>query len=154
MFDFVFNILSHYCNSNPRLTTYVKKEKKFYGLQFFTRSMPCLTELYSLFYPNGVKIVPQNIYELLTPVALAHLIMGDDSAQQYSLKIFTDSYTLPDIIRLMNVLIIRYKLDCTLRFHTPTQPRIHIKQNYMPKLRAVVGPYMCQSMMYKLGKAK
>jgi hypothetical protein len=36
--------------------------------------MPCLIELHSLFYPNGVKIVPQNIYELLTPIALAHLI--------------------------------------------------------------------------------
>jgi len=78
--------------------------------------------------------------------------MGDGSAQQYSLKICTDSYTLPDIIRLMNVLIIRYELDCTLRF--PTQPRIHFKQNSMPKLRAVVEPYMCQSMMSKLGKAK
>ena len=103
---------------------------------------------------NGVKIIPNNIYELLTPIALAHLIMGDGSAKQYSLKICTDSYTVPDIIRLMNVLIIRYELDCTLRFHTPTQPRIHIKQNSMPKLRAIVGPYMCQSMMYKLGEAK
>lgn len=44
---------------------------------------------------------------MLTPSALAHLIMGDGSAQQYSLKICTDSYTLPDI-RLMNVLIIWY----------------------------------------------
>ena len=51
----------------------------------------------------------------------------------------------------MNVLIIRYELDCTLRFHTPTQPRIHIKQRSMPKLRARVRPYFCESMMYKLG---
>ena len=51
----------------------------------------------------------------------------------------------------MNVLIIRYELDCTLRFHTPTQPRIHIKQCSMPKLRAIVRPYFCESMMYKLG---
>jgi hypothetical protein len=43
-------------------------------LQFFTRSLPCITELYSLFYVNGVKVIPQNIYELLTPVALAHWI--------------------------------------------------------------------------------
>lgn len=58
----------------------------------------------------------------------------------------------------MSVLNIRYELNCTLRYHTPTQPRIHIKQNSMPKLRAIVGPYMYESMMYKLvggkGKAK
>jgi len=145
----VFNLFSHYCSGSPRLTTGIRSGKRFYGLQFFTRSMPCITELHSLFYPNGVKIVPHNIYDLLTPIALAHLIMGDGSAKQYSLKFCTDSYTVPDIIRLMNVLIIRYELDCTLRFHTPTQPRIHIRQNSMPKLRAIVGPYMCQSMRYQ-----
>ena len=116
--------------------------------------MPCITEFYYLFYPNKVKVIPENIYNMLTPVGLAHLIMGDGSAKEYSLVICIDSYTLPDVIRLMNVLFIRYELDCTLRFHTPTQPRIHIKQSSMPKLRVIVKPYMCQSMMYKLGKTK
>ena len=60
-------------------------------------------------------------------------------------------YTVKDVVRLKNVLIIRYELDCTIRFHTPTQPRIHIKQRSMPKLRARVRPYFCESMMYKLG---
>lgn len=32
--------------------------------------MPCITELHSLFYYNGVKIVPLNIYDLLTPAAI------------------------------------------------------------------------------------
>jgi hypothetical protein len=36
-----------------------------------------MTELHSLFYPNGIKIIPKDIYNMLTPVALAHLIMGD-----------------------------------------------------------------------------
>jgi hypothetical protein len=44
----------------------------FYGVQFFTRVLPCFTELHNLFYVNKVKIIPNNFYELLTPVALAH----------------------------------------------------------------------------------
>jgi hypothetical protein len=44
------------------------------SLQFFTRSLPCITELYSLFYVNKVNGIPHNIYDLLTPVALAHII--------------------------------------------------------------------------------
>lgn len=106
----MFNQLSHYCSSGPRLTKGIRAGKPYYGLEFFTRSMPCMTELYSLFYPEGTKIIPSNIYELLTPVALSHLIMGDGSAKQYSLKICLDSYSIPDIVRLMNVLIIRYEL--------------------------------------------
>jgi hypothetical protein len=153
IFDLFFLFLSHYCSSYPTLRIRTRGGKgKYISWDLFTRSMPCISELYPLFYVNNVKVIPEDIYNLLTPVALAHLIMGDGSAQRYSLKICTDSYTLSDIIRLMNVLIIRYELDCTLRFHTPTQPRIHIKQNSMPKLRRIVRPYMCQSMMYKLDK--
>jgi hypothetical protein len=62
------------------------------------------------------------------------------------LIICTDSYTLPDILRLMNVLIIRYELECSLRYHTPTQPRIYIRQRSMPLLRSIVIPYFHPSM--------
>ena len=79
---FVFNILSHYCSSSPYVTTNIRTGNRLYGLEFFTWSMPCLTELHYLFYPNGVKIIPNNIYELLTPIALAHMIMGYGSVQQ------------------------------------------------------------------------
>ena len=34
-------------------------------------------ELYNEFYLNKKKVIPNNIYELLTPVSLAFMIMGD-----------------------------------------------------------------------------
>jgi hypothetical protein len=148
---FVFNILSHYCGSSPRLTSGIRAGNRFYGLEFFTRAMSCITELRSLFYPNGVKIIPEDIYNMLTPVALAHMIMGDGSARSHGLTLCTDSYSVPEIVRLMNVLIIRYRLDCALRYHTPTQPRIFIPQRSRGRLRQIVQPFMCPSMIYKIG---
>ena len=115
--------------------------------------MPCLTELHSLFYPNSVKIVPQNIYELLTSVALAHMIMGDGSVRDYGLIICTDSYTVQDVVRLMNVLMIKFRLECTLRAHKKNQYRIYIKQGSMALLLNIVSPYMHPSMFYKLKSA-
>ena len=112
--------------------------------------MPCLTKLYFIFYLNGVKIVPHNIYELLTPIALAHLIMGDGSAQKSGLVLCTDSFTIYDVVKLMNVLLIKYQLDCTFRLHTPSHPRIYIRSHSMSKLKAIVYPYMHTKMMYKL----
>ena len=47
-------------------------DKQTIGLQFFTRALACFTELHSLFYVNNVKVIPGNIYNMLTPVALAH----------------------------------------------------------------------------------
>jgi hypothetical protein len=89
---FVFSILSHYCNLYPSIIKSVRKDKIDLALFFRTRGLPCFSELRSLFYINKVKRVPANIYNLLTPVALAHLIMGDGSVKQYGLIICTDSY--------------------------------------------------------------
>lgn len=142
--------MSHYCSSYPKLGIGVRAGTRIYDLSFFTRSLACITELYSLFYVNGVKVIPHNIYELLTPVALAHLIMGDGSAQGRALTICTDSYSIPEIVNLINVLIIRYRLNCKLRYHSPTQPRIFIYQDSMEKLRKIVSPFMHKSMIYKI----
>ena len=138
-FFFVFNLLSHYCSNYPTYRTRKIEGKLKYGLQFKTRSMPCITELRSLFYPeqSTKKIIPLNIYDLLTPAALAHLIMGDGTAKDHGLILCTDPYTIQDIVRLINVLIVRYRLECNLRYHTPTQPRIYIRERSMPILRTI-----------------
>jgi len=151
---FVFNLLSHYCSSYPSLITSTRKGEINYALEFFTRAYPCFTELLKLFYPNGTKIVPVNIYELLSPVALAHMIMGDGSTRDYGLHLCTDSYTLPDVVRILNVLIIRYRLNCTVQLRRNNQYRIYISSRSMPILRSIVEPYMHSSMMYKLKKNK
>lgn len=149
---FVFNLLSHYCSSGPSLVINNREGKTHYGLQFF-RSMLCLTELYSLFYPNKVKIIPKDIYNLLTPIALAHLIMGDGSTRPHGLTICTNNYLLKDVVRLMNVLIIRYNLKCTLHLHKQNNKNgyeIYIKQQSMFLLRNIVSPYTHSVMSYKL----
>jgi len=120
-------------------------------LSFYTRGLPCFNECRSLFYINKVKRIPEDIYNLLTPVALAHLIMGDGSAKQHGLELCVDSYSIADIVRLMNVLLIRYNLNCTLRYHSSTQPRIYIRQRSMPILRELVKSHMTKSMLYKIG---
>jgi hypothetical protein len=115
--------------------------------------MPCITDLHSLFYPQGVKVIPDNIYELLTPVALAHLLMGDGSVQRHGLIICTNGYSIEDVVKLMNVLMIRYRLECSIRearFHRRLEYMIYIKQGSMPLLRIIVKPYMHPSMLYKL----
>lgn len=73
---FVFSFLSHYCNNTPQLKKGIRSGIPFYSLEFVTRSLPCFTVFYNIFYVNGVKVIPKNIYELLTPVAFTHLIQG------------------------------------------------------------------------------
>jgi hypothetical protein len=80
-FMFIFNSLSHYCSRFPifeKNKFFKTNYNSFESLRFNTRTLPCLTELYKLFYvtssfnPTGMKGVPTNIFHLLTPIALAH----------------------------------------------------------------------------------
>lgn len=150
----VFSILSHYCAGFPKLVMGNRNGVKFYGLDFHTRSYPMFTELYKLFYPKGIKLIPDNIYDLLSPVALAHLIMGDGSSREYGLEICTDSYSLIDVIKITNVLIIKYQLICTVRLKKENQYRIYVSSKSMDKLRTIVNPYMHPSMVYKIKNQK
>jgi LAGLIDADG DNA endonuclease family len=70
----VFTILSHYCSAYPYITKTTLNRVTHYSLGFTTRSLPCITELWGLFYFNGKKIVPKNLFDILTPEALAYWI--------------------------------------------------------------------------------
>jgi hypothetical protein len=111
--------------------------------------------LHSLFYSNGVKIIPEDIYNMLTPAAFAHLIMGDGSVQRHGLIICTNSYSLEYVVRFMNVLMVRYRLECNLRLkrrqNNKIEHTIYISQSSIPLLRTIVTPYFHPSMLYKLG---
>ncbi|KAG0122693.1 LAGLIDADG endonuclease, partial [Tuber indicum] len=150
---FVFFILSHYCNSLPGLfftkKAGIRKENVNYSLKIVTRSILCFTELYSLFYLNKVKIIPDNIYDLLTPVALAHLIMGDGQIASNGLRICTDAYSSSDIVKLINVLMIKYRLVCTIHVLDDRQ-RIYISAKSINLLASIIKPYMIKSMYYKI----
>lgn len=147
---YVFNILSHYCKSGPKEITSIVGGKRFSALQFRTRSMTAFTELYYLFYHDKIKVIPLNIYELLTPIALAHLIQGDGGVIRYGLVICTDCFSVQDVVRLMNVIMVRYRLYCTLQKSKKIQYRIYITEGSMPLLRHIVTPHFCPSMLYKL----
>lgn len=147
---FTFLSLSHYCNSWPVLKKNIRKDKVYYAVEFTTRSLVCFSELYSIFYPKGVKVVPKNIYDMLTPVALAHLIMGDGTFVS-GVLICTDSFILKDVVKLMNVLIIKYSLECTLREPKKDQYRIYIRKQSLSILVAIVKPHMSTHFLYKLG---
>ena len=149
---FVFFILSHYCKGVPRFTSGIRANNRYFGISFETRSLLCFTGLYKMFYKNNIKCIPDNIYELLMPMALAHWIMGDASARPHGLLLCTDSYSVSDVIKLMNVLMIKYELNCTLQFPAENRPRIYIKQSSMPKLKKIVSIYIIPSMLYKLGR--
>lgn len=127
------------------------RAKLHYSLQLQTRTYPFLTNLHSLFYKNNVKSLPapEILFQLLTPLALAHMIMCDGARRNKSVVICSDNFTLSEVVQIMNILRIKFRLDCTMHFDNG-YPRIYILKNSMATLVDLVNPYIIPSMQYKL----
>ena len=95
--------------SNPVKTTEVKgKTKNYINYRLKTRSLPVFVQYYNMFYKfneelnKNIKIVPENISDLMDPIVLAYLIMGDGNfdKSRNRVRIYTNSYTKKEVENL------------------------------------------------------
>lgn len=147
----IFILFMPYCSQFPTLERRFRAGSWNLSVRFHTRSLACFSFFHSLFYPNGKKIIPLNILELLTPVALAHWIMGDGARSGRGLILCTDSFSAQDIGLLIYTLNSRYGLICTTVV-SGNGHRIRISSRSMDTVREIVGPFMLPSMLYKINK--
>ncbi|KAI9070154.1 LAGLIDADG DNA endonuclease [Trametes sanguinea] len=99
--------LGYTSNLQPRQYTRTIKSKEgkvYYGYKFNTFTFRSFSGLYKLFYINGKKVIPLNIYEYLTPLALAVWIMDDGGWANYGVRIDTNSFKFQE-----------YNLDTTIQ---------------------------------------
>lgn len=74
-FEFVYDIFKPFCVKEyiPVSRTYLDKRynETYYSSHFVTMQLPCFNEYRELFYQLNKKVIPVNIYSLLTPKGLA-----------------------------------------------------------------------------------
>ena len=145
----VFNKFSHYCSAYPILTSTTIKGNKFVGIQFATRVFPCFTEWYNIFYKNNKKIVPLDLYNLLTYEALAYWIMGGGTRNVKGLTLQTQSFNIKEVTLIVSIFIHKFNLKCSIHMQR-NQPTIYISTTSMKEIRDKLIPYFCPSMYYKL----
>jgi hypothetical protein len=144
-----------YCSNNlpslysRRIAGY---DKTYFGYEFKTYSFTSLFWIYSLFYINGVKVVPSIIGDYMTPLTLAIWISDDGGWAGYGVKLSTHSFSLNDVELLVSVLKMKFDLNCTIQpVDSGKQHQIYIKADSVSTLRSLVLPYIHPSMYHKLG---
>jgi hypothetical protein len=148
--NLVFSILSPYCNmTSPSLGQARVKGLTYGVLSFSSRSLLCFTELHGVFYLSGIKVIPSNIFDLLTPVGLAFWSMDDGSKCSNGFHLNSDAFSLDDLHLLLNVLNVKFGLICSLHARGKGH-RIYISAKSMTTFRALVTPHFHSSMLYKL----
>jgi len=151
----LYELFESYCSTAPKISNRLpdKRTGKIYTrVKFHTFSLPCFNELYDLFYPDGKKVIPSNIGDLLTPLGLAYLICDDGSFSKETkfVVLCTDSYLESDVDSLISVLSNKFELDCR-KSRSGNSFRIVIKNNSLDKLRNLCSQHLHSSMHYKLG---
>lgn len=151
-FNLVLEIMKPFCSAN--YVPYAKEWKDLRSktinsrISLTTMQLPCFSRLHNLWYYNNIKIVPSNIKEMLTPLALAHWIMGDGSKQNEGNQLSVYAFTTSDVQLLITALNERYNLECSIHM-TDRGPRIYINKINMVNLKPLVSPYIVPSMKYK-----
>ena len=139
-------------NIKPKIEKRIGKNGKiryFYRLKTFT--FTSFDWIRDMFYKNGIKIVPLNIGEFLTPLALAIWIQDDGARVSAGLKICTNCFTFQEVELLCKIINEKYKLLPTPQSTgVPNKNIIYLPKNSMINLSKLVKPFMIPSMRYKL----
>lgn len=142
-----------YCNeTKPKITTRIgKKGKLRYLSRFKTYTYSSFNWIRDIFYFEDKKIVPKNISDYLSPLALAIWIQDDGGKASSGLKICTNSFTYEEVKFLAEVLKDKYGFKVTVnKAGALNQYVLYFSKNSMGDLAKVVKPYMHPSMYYKL----
>ena len=74
-FDYVLSFFRAFCANDyipqSRIVRDNRTKKTYSAISFTTMQLPCFNEYRDIFYPSNVKVVSDNIYELLTHRGLA-----------------------------------------------------------------------------------
>lgn len=149
----LFDIFKPFCSMDQpsfRTKFHKKSNKNNYSFLFKTLSYPCFNIYHSLFYPNHLKIVPNNISDLLNPISLAYWAMDDGTNDRSGFIFCTDAFSLEEVLFLIQVFKSKFDLDSSLSQIRLNQYRIYIKANSKIKFKELVQPYFHPSMLYKL----
>ena len=126
---------------------------------FSTRSLRELEEWRSNFYPNGKKIVPRNITELLVdPITLAVWFMDDGVLDyrirsHYSFTLSTDAFSIAEVQLLQHTLLKNFGIESSIQ--TPSSrgtkyTKLYIGKDGREKFLETIKPYMLKCFAYKM----
>ena len=150
-----FDALSNICtNSSPTPWPNGQEVNQYW---FSTKRMESISILHSKWYRREqdkyIKIIPYDIEEIITPLSIAHWIMGDGYFYN-SVILCTDNFSKNEVNTLINVLNHKFSLKATIRKRSNnnvTMWRIYISKTSLERLKEMVIPFFIPEMLYKLG---
>lgn len=123
------------------------------SLRFRTISHPELTEIHDVFYSGKMKILPQNIQELLNnPLSLAIWAMDDGCLMTRGdgFTFNTQSFSREENEKLRECLAENFGLFHTSLHHDKNKFRLYVRVKSLNRLRELIKAHILSEFIYKL----
>jgi hypothetical protein len=150
----LYNIFESWVRTPPkeRLQQRLPTSNLCSNWHFSTLSHKELHFYYTLFYPQGKKLLPQDIQEYLTPRSIAYWIMDDGClVSKNKWKIATCGFTMDENILLVNALNNKFNISANITLQEKRYPILNITS---PEFKHLIEPYVVPSMKYKLDNSQ
>ena len=141
--DWKYQQLANFVLTPPKSR---KGNGKRMAYRFTTRSLPELTEFYTWFYPNKIKVIPNNL--MLDPLSLAVWFMDDGCKSYKALYLNTQQFDNNSQLRLVKILSEQWDMKVTLNRDKQYQ-RLRIAVSSVPKFKKIVAPHILLPFEYK-----
>src|SRR3989338_10117794 len=137
----------------------LRPKKNYHQHYFRTKWSEEIGELRSLFYPEGKKIIPRNIKELLIrPITLAIWYQDDGtldarSKYHYNALFATHCFSFHECVLLAETLKENCDLDvsvCKCQMRGKIRYRLYVKSKSMKRFIDLVKPFINSSFEYKI----
>jgi hypothetical protein len=152
--NYLYELFKTYCPSEPQIITRSPDKrtgKEYTKIKFNTYSLPCFNELFDLFYPEGKKVVPKNIADLLTLEGLCHWICDDGYWHGNGVLLCTNAFTKEEVDLLVKALYDNYNFKCTICLGGSSSGNvIRISSKSVPHLQTLLFPIMPPMMRHKI----
>ena len=161
--DWIWHLLKDYCSNSVYPVVSVAKDKKYTNYRLKTKTSSIFNKYRTMFYIlqyNGKhkKIVPSAISDIICPIVLAHLIIGDGtfSTSDNRIRICTYNFTFNECVILSNAITNNCGIVCKVMFDRigssgDKQYVLTIGKNQLIKTQKVVFPHIHTSMLYRIG---
>ena len=126
-----------------------KRDMREVSWYFHTRSLKEFGILHNCFYKNGVKILPEAIFDLFTPQMMAVWFMDDGANTVKSFTLSTHSFQESEQYMIVRFLKEKYDISATIVKDRMKQ-KIYIGRNDYQAFKAIIQPYIIPSMIYKI----
>ncbi|MFH1189057.1 MAG: LAGLIDADG endonuclease [bacterium] len=146
-----YEILKNIVSSKPKEITWINKKRNLKEISwyFHTKSLKNFGIIHEIFYKNGVKKFPIDIFPIFTDKMLAIWYMDDGSNNHGNITLSTHSFSLKDQKIIIDFLKKKYQINPTI-VKDRNQWKISIGKKDYNHFLSIVIPFIPKAMAYKI----